>query len=49
MNVTVCERYGFFSVLATIIKKNYDKRPWIENGERFAVHSSTWPSGAKGE
>ena len=29
--------------------KNFDKRPWIENGEGFAVHSSTRPSGAKGE
>ena len=36
-------RYGFFSVLAAIPWKNSDKRPWIENGEDLAVHSSTWP------
>ena len=49
LNVAVCERYGFFNVLAAMIRKNFDKRPWIENGEGFAVHSSTRPSGAKGE
>ena len=50
-NVTVCKRYGFFSVLAAIVQKNSYKpwRPWIENGEGFAVHSTIWPSGAKGE
>ena len=38
-----------FSVfLAAIIRKKSDKRPWIENGEVFAVHSYTWPNGAKG-
>ena len=43
-------RCGFFSVLAAIIRKNFDKRLWInKNGEGFAVCSSTWPSGAKGE
>ena len=40
LNVTVCKRYGFFSVLAAILRTNPDKRPWIENGESFAVHSS---------
>ena len=34
MKVTVLKRYGFFSVLAAIIRKNSDKRPWIENGEK---------------
>ena len=34
--------------LADIIRKYSDKRHWIENGEGFAVHSSTWPSGVKG-
>ena len=50
-NVTVCKRYGFFSVLAAIVQKNSYKpwRTWIENGEGFAVHSTIWPSGAKGE
>ena len=41
LNVTVCKRYGFFSVLAAILRTNPDKRPWIENGESFAVHSSS--------
>ena len=39
----------FFSFLAAIMRNNFVKRPWIENGKGFAVHSSTWPSGAKGE
>ena len=41
--------YGFFSILAAILRKNSDKRPWIESGEDLAVHSLTWPSGAKGK
>ena len=49
LNVSVRKRYIFFSVLAAIIRKNFDKQTWIENGEGFTVHSSTWPSGAKGE
>ena len=32
----------FSNVLATIIRKNSDKWPWIEIDEGFAVHSSTW-------
>ena len=32
----------FSNVLAAIIRKNSDKWPWIEIGEGFAVHSSTW-------
>ena len=36
LNVTVYKPYGFFSVLAAIIRTNPDKRPWIENGEDFA-------------
>ena len=48
-DVTVFKRWWFFSVLVAIIRQNYDKRPWIENGEGFAVHSSTWRSCAKGE
>ena len=34
MKVTVLKRYGFLSVLAAIIRKNSDKRTWIENGEK---------------
>ena len=37
----------FFSVLAAIIRESSDKLPCAENREGFAVHSSTWPSGAK--
>ena len=40
LNVTVFKRYEFFSVLAAI-RENSDKRLWIENGEGFAVHSSS--------
>ena len=47
--VTVCQRYGYFSVLAATIRERSDKWPCIENREDFAIHSSTWPSGAKGE
>ena len=39
----------FWSVLEAIIWKNSDKPPWIEDGEGFAVRSSTWPRDAKGE
>ena len=51
--------FGFLSFLGKfgrhclkvirILRIFSDKRPWINNGEGFAVHSSTWPSGAKGE
>ena len=30
-----------FSVLASVIPENSHKLPWIENGEGFAVHSSS--------
>ena len=30
-------------------QKKFDKRPWEFNGERFAIHSSTWQTGARGE
>ena len=43
-SLSVIKRYGFFNVLAAIIWKNSDKRPWIENGEGFAVRSLTWLS-----
>lgn len=32
-----------------IIRENFVKRPWIENGEGLVIHSSTWQSGPKGE
>ena len=37
-------RYGFFSVLAAIIREHSDKRPWIENGEDspFIHQQQTW-------
>ena len=47
LNVTVCKRYGFFSVSVAIIQKYFDKQPWIENGEGDFVidtHSLTCPS-----
>ena len=47
LNLTACEQYGFFNVLAAIIWGSPDKLPWIENREGFAVQ--TWPSGAKGD
>ena len=49
LNFTVSQRYRFFSVLTATIRESSDKLPCIENREGFAVHSSTWPSGAKGE
>ena len=27
--------------LAAIIRENFEKPPWIQNGEDFAIHSST--------
>ena len=33
--------------LAVIVQENLDKRPWIENGRRFAIHLLTWHSGIK--
>ena len=45
----ICQWYGFFSVLAAIIRESSNKQLVIENREDFAVHSSTWPSSAKGE
>ena len=31
------------------VRERSDKQTWIESGEGFVVHSSTWPSGAKGK
>ena len=30
--------------LAAIIQENFNIRPWIENGQRFAIHLLTWHS-----
>ena len=35
------------NVFAVIIGENFDTRSWIENGKGFAIHLSTWRSGAK--
>ena len=49
LNLTVCQWYGYFNVLAATIRERSDKLPCIENREGFAVHLSTLRSGAKGE
>ena len=49
LNVFVYKRYGYFSVLAAIIRENFDKQLWIAKSEGFAIHLSTRPSGAKCE
>ena len=41
LNVIFYRRYGFFSVLAAMIRENLDKQPWIEKSEGFAIHLST--------
>ena len=43
LKVIVYKRYGFFSVLAAIIRENLNKQPWIDKSEGFAIHLSTWP------
>ena len=47
LDVIVCERYGFFNVLAAIIRESCDMRPWIEIGDGFTVHSLTRPRARK--
>ena len=32
-----------------LLTKKLNKEPWIEKSKRFATHSSTWQSGAKGQ
>ena len=49
LNVTVRKRYGILNCFSRHNPRNSDKWPWIENGEDFAVHLSTWPSGVKDE
>ena len=34
----------FLFFLAAIIRENFNIRPWIENGQRFAIHLLTWHS-----
>ena len=49
-SLSVCHvPYKFLSVSATVIRENFKKRPWSENGEGFAIYSSTWQSRAKDE
>ena len=43
LNVIFYKQYGFFSVLAAIIRENFDKQLWIEKSEGFAIQLSTWP------
>ena len=37
-------RIFLFFFLAAIIQENFKIRPWIENGQRFAIHLLTWHS-----
>ena len=37
-------RFFFFALLAAIIRENIDEPPWIETGQRFAIHLLTWHS-----
>ena len=32
-----------------LLTRTFDKWPWFENGECFAIYSSTWQSGTKGK
>ena len=41
--------YLFSNDWAAIIRENFDKQPWNENGEHFAIYSTTRHIGAKGE
>lgn len=41
--------YLFSNDWAAIIRENFDKQPWNENGEHFAIYSTTRHVGAKGE
>ena len=43
LNVIVYKRYGFFSILAAIIREHLNKQPWIDKSEGFAIPLSTWP------
>ena len=40
--------YLFSNDWAAIIRENFDKQPWKENGEHFAIYSTTRHIGAKG-
>ena len=41
--------YLFSNDWAAIIREDFGKQPWNENGERFPIYSTTWHIGAKGE
>ena len=41
--------YLFPNDWAAIIRENFDKQPWNENSERFAIYSTTRHISAKGE
>ena len=49
LNLTVRQQYVFLSILAALIRGFSRQTTCIKNREGFAVLSSTWPSGAKGE
>ena len=49
LNLIVCQRYVFFSVLAAIIRKSSGKQLALRCVKAFFVYSSTWPCGAEGE
>ena len=49
LNLNVCQQYVFLSVLAATIRGFSRQTTCIKNREGFAVHSSTWSSGAKDE
>lgn len=38
-----------FQCLTSHNLRNFDKQPWVENGEGFPFHSLIWQSGSKGE
>ena len=37
------------NLLVAIIRDNFDKQPWSENSESFAIYSTTRHFGKKGE
>ena len=48
LNLIVCQRYGIFRCFSHHNSRKLRQTTCIENREGSAVHSSTWPSGAKG-
>ena len=37
----IFSEYLFSNYLAAIIRENFDEQPWNENGEHFAIYSTT--------